>query len=189
RRYSLGYLAPAFLAVALSIYHGLDGREPSRSHADRRIWLRSPDGGDCLLYSATRHHCQGRARLTPRVSRRRRLERETFAGALPRRHSARVRELMDRQRTLCVCRASLVDSRPSHRTGAGKARRVSSRVDCAVAAPAGPSRLLPWRDRWDNGTSNASRNSRLRTRLRQTEYAVIANLVKKPPRLFQLARM
>src|SRR5439155_16042268 len=43
------------------------------------------------------------------------------------RHSARVRELMDRQRTLCVCRASLADSRPSNRTGTGKARRLIKR--------------------------------------------------------------
>ena len=49
--------------------------------------------------------------------------------------------------------------------------------DCPIATPAGPSWLLPWRDRWDNGTGNASRNSRIRTRLRQTDYAVSANLI------------
>ena len=62
-----------------------------------------------------------------RVGRWPRLERETFAGSLPHRYSARVRELMDCRRALRVWRASLVDSRPSDRTGNRKAREVSSR--------------------------------------------------------------
>src|SRR4029453_4702674 len=109
---SLGELAPSFLAVALSLYHRLDGGEPSRSHANRRLRLRSADGGDRLLYSATHDHCQGRAQVHRRVGRWLRLERETFAGSLPPRHTARVRELVDRRRTLRVRRAPLVDSRP-----------------------------------------------------------------------------
>lgn len=100
----------SFLAVALSLHYGLDGAKPSRSYADRCIWLRSADGRNCLLHFATYHHRQGRSGLAPCLGCRRRLEGKPFAGALSRRDSARVRELMDRQWHIRVGCSSLVNS-------------------------------------------------------------------------------
>src|SRR5205814_3424735 len=121
-------LASALLAVALSLCDGLDGREPSRFHADRRVRLCSTDGGYRLLYSGTRHHRQGRSRLASRVSRWQGLERETFTGALPHSYSARFRELMDRQWAVRVRRVPLVDSRPTDRATVGEALRLIRRT-------------------------------------------------------------
>ena len=64
---SLGEFAPSVLALAVSLYDGLGGREPSRSHANRGLRLCSIDSGDRLLHSGTHYHRQGGPRIRSRV--------------------------------------------------------------------------------------------------------------------------
>src|SRR5256886_9046171 len=83
REHPLGEPAPTLLALAFPLHHGLDGREPPRRNADCYLWLRTADGGDCLLYSATRHHRQRRPQIASRAGHWQRLEGQTLSRALP----------------------------------------------------------------------------------------------------------
>src|SRR6266567_6558886 len=74
REHPLGEPAPTLLALAFPLHHGLDGREPPRRNADCYLWLRTAYGGDCLLYSATRHHRQRRPQIASRAGHWQRLE-------------------------------------------------------------------------------------------------------------------
>ena len=56
RRHPVGQPAPAVLAVAGSVRHRLDGREPLRAAADRALRRRAADGGDRLLDAAAADH-------------------------------------------------------------------------------------------------------------------------------------
>ena len=85
--------------------------------------------GFVLLMAAIAYYILQRAIIAqqgPRLPARggdwQRLERQTLAGALSRRHSARVRESVDCQRPVCVRRPPVARSRPPHRARAGEAQ-------------------------------------------------------------------
>ena len=72
----VGELASALLAFALSVYHRLAGRKPSRSDARRGLRLRLVHGGGRVLHSTASDHFRAGARLALGIGNRERLERE-----------------------------------------------------------------------------------------------------------------
>ena len=67
RSRSLGELASAFLALADSLLHRLDGREPFRHGAISVVWCRSFHDRDRILDIATSDHCVAGSQLDSHI--------------------------------------------------------------------------------------------------------------------------
>ncbi len=102
------------LLFAVSFRHRMDWRESRRANAHRALRIRAPDGGHCLLHFAMRYHCQTGARLFARGSDWTGLERKTLASALPGGNSAFLCASFGWQRRICLRRADVACSRPTH---------------------------------------------------------------------------
>src|SRR6185369_13674434 len=100
---------------------GLDGREPFRTGAHGRVWIRAVDGSDRLFYPAARHHRPARAWLPARGGDWERPQRQALAARLSGRHSPGVRESVDGRRPVCVRRPHVARPRPPHRAPVGEA--------------------------------------------------------------------
>ena len=112
RRDSLGESASVVLAVAVSVHDGVDGETgngiASAASADGGLWFRAADGGDGLLYFAMRHYSQRRSACDACGGDWVGLEGETFARAIFRGDSVRVRESVDFKRPSYFRRADMV---------------------------------------------------------------------------------
>ena len=101
-----GQPAPSVLAVAGAILDRVDGPEPFRSSADRRLWRLAADAGDRLVLSADGAHPQPGEQLAARASDRTRLQGQGFVRALHCRHRIGIHR---HPRIGCDVRAGCVD--------------------------------------------------------------------------------
>lgn len=116
------------LAIAVSVRHRMDGREPFHRRAHRTVWRGASDGRDRILPAPAGNHPRARPGFTPEKSGRQRLEGKALACAVSYCNRRDVAFAMDRPGGLCGRRADLADSGSAYRKGPATQ---SLRVQCS----------------------------------------------------------